>query len=218
MPIRGHADMRRINREVEGAAEPAPPLKDCAAARGGFGVALASCFVPPDARFMLARFATTWETHPTARALSLVAAYFVLPPAARFMPAHFATTWEMHPAVRTTPVDAPTRSDVGTEDEKGALRGMCVTGGAGHEGEDARRAGASLERVLGDNAGVRAERFEQRGHVLGRAQGEDLDRFVRLVHSERHKRAEGRGFFVRHVEGCVADGGEHIALMGRVYG
>lgn len=101
-----------------------------------FVSAPAACFVPLDARFMLARFATTWETHPTARAPS---------------------------------VGAPMRSNVGTEDEKGALRGICATGGAGHEGEDARRAGASLERVLGDNAGVRAERFEQRSHVLGRA-------------------------------------------------
>lgn len=141
-----------IERSRGRAAELAPPLKDCTAARGGFDVALAArfvpapaaccvpapaaCFVPLDARFMLVRFATTWETHPTARAPS---------------------------------VGAPMLSNVGTEDEKGALRGICVTGGAGHEGEDACRAGASLERVLGDNAGVRAERFEQRGHVFGRA-------------------------------------------------
>lgn len=84
-----------IERSRGRAAELAPPLKDCAAARGGFDVALAARFVPLDARFMLARFATTWETHPIARAPS---------------------------------VGAPMRSNVGTEDEKGALRGICVTG------------------------------------------------------------------------------------------
>lgn len=92
-----------IERSRGRAAELVPPLKDCAAARGGFDVVLAArfvpataaCFVPLDARFMLARFATTWETHPIARAPS---------------------------------VGAPMRSNVGTEDEKGALRGICVTG------------------------------------------------------------------------------------------